>query len=163
MNKIKLLIILILFFVSCKKQKQEFDPSTFLKPVEISIFVRYKFDADTGIIIRQYNNMTITCYSNRKEETDGTPNNTATGRTVYDGSCAVSQDLFRKEIFPGDIVYVKKLGRFFIVEDTTNQRHKRLIDIFYFRDEKPPLKGSIKDTIYVIQMPHVPKVQFQKS
>ena len=159
--KIIFILIGLLVSFSCKNKTDQRNPEDFLRPVEITIPVRYKFTADIGIIIEKYTGFTITCYSNRKEETDDTPNHTATGRMVYDGSCAVSQDYFRKKIFPGDILYVKELDRFFIVEDTTNPRHKKLVDVFYFRGEKPPVPKPIKNsTIYVIRMPNTPQVRF---
>ena len=121
-----------------------------LTPVELTIPVRYKIDTNTDAIIIK-DNVLVTCYSNRVEETDDTPNITATGRFVCAGSCAVSQDMFRKTVHPGDLVYIVKLDRWFIVEDTTHPRHKKLIDIFYFKDEPKPFDGAIRSDVYFIK------------
>jgi 3D (Asp-Asp-Asp) domain-containing protein len=120
-----------------------------LKPIELTIPVRYKIDITDVIITKE--NVLVTCYSNRSQETDNTPNITATGRLVYSGSCAVSQDLFRKTIYPGDLIYVVKLNKWFIVEDTTNARHQKLVDVFYFKDEPKPFNGAIRSDIYIIK------------
>ena len=119
------------------------------KPIEFIIPVRYKIDITDVYIMKE--NVLVTCYSNRPEETDSTPNITATGRLVYDGSCAVSQDLFRKTVHPGDFIYIVKLNKWFIVEDTTNIRHQKLVDIFYFKDEPKPFTGAIRSDIYIVK------------
>jgi len=120
-----------------------------LKPTELTIPVRYKIDITDVIIMKE--NVLVTCYSNRSQETDNTPNITATGRLVYSGSCAVSQDLFRKTIHPGDLIYIVKLNKWFIVEDTTHARHQKLVDVFYFKDEPKPFDGAIRSDIYIIK------------
>jgi len=120
-----------------------------LKPTELTIPVRYKIDITDVIITKE--NVLVTCYSNRPQETDNTPNITATGRLVYSGSCAVSQDLFRKTIHPGDLIYIVKLNKWFIVEDTTHARHQKLVDVFYFKDEPKPFNGAIRSDIYIVK------------
>jgi len=120
-----------------------------LKPTELTIPVRYKINITDVIIMKE--NVLVTCYSNRSQETDNTPNITATGRLVYSGSCAVSQDLFRKTIHPGDLIYIVKLNKWFIVEDTTHVRHQKLVDVFYFKDEPKPFDGAIRSDIYIVK------------
>jgi 3D (Asp-Asp-Asp) domain-containing protein len=120
-----------------------------LKPTELTIPVRYKINITDVIIMKE--NVLVTCYSNRSQETDNTPNITATGRLVYSGSCAVSQDLFRKTIHPGDLIYIVKLNKWFIVEDTTHARHQKLVDVFYFKDEPKPFDGAIRSDIYIVK------------
>jgi 3D (Asp-Asp-Asp) domain-containing protein len=145
-----LLITSLTFFVYNKNKNSVVkDLEQKLKPVELVIPVRYKIDITDIIIMKE--NVLVTCYSNRPQETDHTPNITATGRLVYAGSCAVSQDLFRKTIYPGDLIYIVKLNKWFIVEDTTNARHQKLIDIFYFRDEQKPFNGAIRSDVYIIR------------
>jgi len=148
-----LIIISFLSFKSFFSYKKRQSWVTYIeqkvKPIEIVIPVRYKFSVNDAEIIKE--NVLVTCYTNRREETDDTPNVTATGRFIFDGCCAVSQDMFRKVVFPGDIIYVVALDRFFIVEDTTNPRHTKLVDIFCFKDEKRLLDRAVRSDIYIFR------------
>ena len=63
-------------------------------PLEINIPIKYILTLEDGLQITERENMIVTCYTNRIEETDSSPNQTATGRIVYEGSCAISQDIF---------------------------------------------------------------------
>lgn len=143
--------MLITILVKTKPNKIEL----FNQPLKIYIPIKYVFSLE-DVSIHTIKNVTVTSYTNSVEETDSTPNITATNRLVYEGSCAVSQDLFKKTIFPGDIIYVKKLNQYFIVEDTMNKRHTNAIDIFVFKhrkyDETYPkkLKTKFKSDIIVI-------------
>lgn len=123
-------------------------------PLVIELPVHYELDLDMGLEIRKIENMNVTCYNNLENQTDKTPNITATGRIVYQGSCAVSQDLFKKSIYPGDIVYVAKLKRYLIVEDTMNVRHINHLDIFMFKKhlKKAQEFGLQKSDVYVIRV-----------
>ena len=138
-----------------------FTPSDYINhPLEVNIPVKYILSVDMGMIVKKYTNMNITCYTNRVEECDSTPNHTATGRIVYEGSCAISQDLFRKEIFPGDIVYVEKLKKYFMVEDTMAVQSKSgtlqntWVDIFMYRKDlkKAGDFGLQKSNVYIIRL-----------
>jgi len=147
---ISLVVVLTgLTFLFTHKNDTVKDLEQKLKPIELTIPVRYKIDITDVTITKE--NVLVTCYSNRPQETDRAPNITATGRLVYSGSCAVSQDLFRKTIYPGDLVYIVKLNKWFIVEDTTNIRHQKLVDVFYFKDEPKPFNGAIRSDIYIIR------------
>ena len=142
------------YFLIHKNGKQLTPKDYMNNPIEIEIPVKYIMSVDQGLTIEKIENMQVTCYCNRPEETDSTPNHTATGRIVYEGSCAVSQDLFNKTIMPGDIVYVELLRKYFIVEDTMNIRHKRAIDIFM---DKKYLKkasdfGMKRSNVYVMRL-----------
>jgi len=158
MNRLKniiiipLVIILTAFLFTHKdkdKNNTVKDLEQRLKPIELTIPIRYKIDITDVIITKE--NVLVTCYSNRPQETDNTPNITATGRLVYSGSCAVSQDMFKKTIRPGDLIYIVKLDRWFIVEDTTHARHQKLVDVFYFKDEPKPFDGAIRSDIYIVK------------
>lgn len=146
-------IIVYLFNFNYPKQTIE---NFFKQPLVITIPVRYEISPEMGCEIKLFRNMTVTSYSNRIEETDNTPNHTATGRLVYEGSCAVSQDLFRKQIKPGDIIYLVEMDKYLIVEDTMNQRHTNHIDVFLYKrrrkDGTIPKKylSSFKSDVYVI-------------
>jgi 3D (Asp-Asp-Asp) domain-containing protein len=158
MNRLKniiiipLVIILTAFLFTHKdegKNDTVKDLEQRLKPIELTIPIRYKIDITDVTITKE--NVLVTCYSNRPQETDRTPNITATGRLVYDGSCAVSQDMFRKTVHPGDLIYIVKLNKWFIVEDTTHARHQKLVDVFYFKDEPKPFDGAIRSDIYIVK------------
>jgi 3D (Asp-Asp-Asp) domain-containing protein len=158
MNRLKniiiipLVIILTAFLFTHKdgdKNDTVKDLEQRLKPIELTIPIRYKIDITDVTITKE--NVLVTCYSNRPQETDRAPNITATGRLVYDGSCAVSQDMFRKTVHPGDLIYIVKLNKWFIVEDTTHARHQKLVDVFYFKDEPKPFDGAIRSDIYIVK------------
>jgi 3D (Asp-Asp-Asp) domain-containing protein len=79
--------------------------------------------------------VTITGYSSSVEETDDSPEITATNTAVREGVIALSQDLLR-EFTPGapfsfhDRVEIPGLGRFFI-EDTMHPRWMRRADLWF--------------------------------
>jgi 3D (Asp-Asp-Asp) domain-containing protein len=123
------------------------------KTLTVDIPVHYEFSLKEGLLVRKISDVQLTGYTNVHKETDSTPNHTATGRMVHEGMCAVSQDLFRKEIQPGDVIYVTKLERFFIVDDTMNARHKKAVDIFFYKShkEKSDALNITRSNIYVIK------------
>jgi 3D (Asp-Asp-Asp) domain-containing protein len=74
--------------------------------------------------------MTVTSYRAVKAQTDDTPNYTSINHHVHAYGCAVSPDLLKSgEVCYGDAVIIPDLG-IRIVNDTTNPRLKRTIDIF---------------------------------
>jgi len=141
------------------------DPLHYLdRPLVINIPVRYELSVQMGLTVDKMMDIKLTRYTNRPEETDSTPHHTASGRIVYDGSCAVSQDLYGpvlkrdnkkgRGIWPGDLIYVSSLNEYFVVEDTMNKRHKKHVDIFtYVKDLKKAQKFGLKRSdIYVIRL-----------
>lgn len=122
--------------------------------IYIEIPVKYEFDFEDSVEILKIKDVSVTAYCNRVEETDSTPNLTATGRIVCEGMVAVSQDLFRKSINPGEIIYLTKLNKYFIVDDTMNQRHTKSVDIFMHRSRLKDVKkfGKIKSDMIVIKV-----------
>jgi len=125
-------LISTFFLIEYKHESHLIKKFTDSFPFEVRIETVRKFDASTGFTIRGLKNLKITAYANRVKETDNSPNITRSGRMVYEGSAAVSQDLWNKEIFFGDILYVEKLDRYFVVEDTMNIRLTKRIDIFTY-------------------------------
>jgi len=122
------------------------------KPLEVIIPMKYRFDMANGLYTTLIPSATIYSYNNYANQTDDTPNWTGSGRMVCEGSAAVSQDLFKKDVFYGDIIYVKKLNKYFVVEDTMNPRHKKSFDIFMF-DEKQSYKfGLVKSDVIVLKI-----------
>lgn len=95
--------------------------------------------------------VTLTAYSNRVEETDSTPNITCTGRPVRDGMLAVSRDLWKKKIFPGDIVCVENMDRCFVADDTMNARFVNRMDVFMY-DLKKAGNFKIQSDVEVIRV-----------
>lgn len=81
----------------------------------------------------ELNNITITSYNNESSQTDDSPNIMASNRLVYEGAIAISRDLKTKyNLKWGDIIYVKTLQRYFIIEDLMNKRFNNRLDIFSF-------------------------------
>jgi len=150
------IIIITGAFLLLNKTEEELTttPMDLCKPLTIEIPIRYELSTDMGLEVVLLKNIGLTSYTNRPEETDSTPHHTASGRIVYEGSCAVSQDLFRKSIWPGDIIYVVMLDKYFVVEDTMNKRHKNRFDKFmYVKNLKEARAfGSKRSDIYVIRL-----------
>jgi len=119
--------LLLLYGGTLINIKKETPPSF---DINMSIVAKYKLDSTRGLYIRTIKNATITAYNAEVAQTDSTPYHTATGRLVYSGSIAASQDLFRKSVMPGDIAYVVYTNQYYIVEDTMNKRYKKCFDIF---------------------------------
>jgi len=70
---------------------------------------------------------------------------------VYEGSCAISRDLYKWLINFGDWIWVERLNEYFIVEDLMNVKYKRRIDIFVFKDSKKDVSNITgKSDIYLI-------------
>lgn len=130
------LLVLIIFIFRHYFKDRDLVLEYLTRPLIIEFPIRFEITPEVGCEILPLKDIRVTSYTNRVEETDSTPNHTASGRMVYEGSCAVSQDLFRKEIFPGDVVYVAKLKKFFIVEDTMNPRLTRTLDIFVYKSRR---------------------------
>ena len=129
-------------------------PNDYIKnPLEISVDAKYALTVDMGLQIQKIEKMTVTMYTNRVEETDNAPDIGA-GRMVYEGSCAVSQELFNKTVHAGDIVYVELLKKYYIVEDTMNQRYTKHIDIFTYKKNLKTAQdfGAKMSDIYVIRV-----------
>lgn len=74
--------------------------------------------------------VTVTSYRAVPEQTDNTPNYTSIGQHVSRSGAAVSPDMLASgEACYGDAVVIPKLG-IRIINDVTNPRLKRTIDIF---------------------------------
>lgn len=74
--------------------------------------------------------MTVTAYRAVKAQTDDTPNWTSIDQHVHSFGVAASPDLIKSgEVCYGDVVQIPGIG-LRIVNDTTNPRLKRTIDVF---------------------------------
>lgn len=85
--------------------------------------------AITAILI---GNLIGTSYRSVPEQTDDSPNFTATGEHVCTHGIAISQDLLKKNgglLEFGDLVYIDTIG-FKTVNDTMNKRMKKRFDVW---------------------------------
>lgn len=98
--------------------------------VRVDIPTRFTFRLKEAASATTIRSMRVTSYANRTEETDSTPNIGACGASVFEGAAAVSQDLFNKKFFCGDVVCIKKTRKCYVIYDTMNARFKKAIDIF---------------------------------
>ena len=144
-NKKVFLLILSFLLFGCSK--------SFSVPPDVTIIKKY-FLSDVEVNVVKFKNIRLTHYQNLVEQTDIAPNITASGRVVYEGSVAVSQDfLINKNVNYGDIVYIEKLGGFFTIEDCMNERFKKAIDIFTFSKNSDLAKNAHgKTTVYILKI-----------
>lgn len=101
---------------------------------------------------RVITDITITSYNNHANQTDDTPNITATNRPVRENMVAVSNDLLAKKlVYYGDLVYIDCTKQWYIVEDTMNRRFEKRMDIFLF-DKNESLKINKKCKVEIIHI-----------
>lgn len=122
-------------------------------PESLVITVPQKYDlTNTEYVKRVLNNIQITSYNNHANQTDDTPNITATNRPVRENMVAASPDLLNKGIIHyGDLVYIDCMKQWYVVEDTMNRRFERRLDIFLF-DKNESLKINKKCNIEVLHI-----------
>jgi len=120
--------------------------------ITIDVPVRYELDfANCSISTLRISSVTLYGYTNDPRETDSSPNIARSGRVVYEGSIAISQDLLGT-VQMGDLVYVSKLKRFFIAEDTLHERHTRAVDVFTYSKKKALSMSGQKTDIVVLRV-----------
>ena len=101
---------------------------------------------------RTLNNITVTSYNNHTNQTDDTPNITATSRPVRENMVAASFDLLNKGLAHyGDLVYIDCMKQWYVIEDTMNKRYERTLDIFLF-DKEESLKINKKCNIEIVHI-----------
>jgi 3D (Asp-Asp-Asp) domain-containing protein len=84
----------------------------------------------------------ITKYTASRNETDKSPAISASNRLMYEGACAISNDLVKKYNMKfGDLVYVKEKNKWFVFEDKMHPRIEQTIDLFSL-NKKEALKYS---------------------
>lgn len=122
-------------------------------PESLVITVPQKYDlTNTEYVKRVLNNIQITSYNNHANQTDDTPNITATNRPVRENMVAASPDLLNKGIIHyGDLVYIDCMKQWYVVEDTMNRRFERRLDIFLF-DKNESLKINKKCNIEILHI-----------
>lgn len=121
------------------------------KPVTME--VSHKFNL-TGVEYTQkvMNDVHVTSYNNHTNQTDSTPNITATSRPVREGIVAVSRDFLSNNWAKyGDLVYIDCFDKWYTIEDTMHERHTKHIDVFLF-DKTESLKINKKCSIKIIHI-----------
>lgn len=131
------------------------EPKEIIKEVNPSLIIeipqKYNLEG-TEYTKRVLNNITITSYNNHANQTDDSPNITATSRPVRENMVAASFDLLNKGLVHyGDLVYIDCMKQWYVVEDTMNKRFERRLDIFLF-DKQESLKINKKCNIEVIHI-----------
>lgn len=132
--------------------------NTKVEPIELKdnnsnniIYVESKYDLSKAEYSeRVIRDVAITSYNNDINQTDDTPNVTASNRPVREGMVAVSRD-FLSYVKYGDLIYVDCFDRWFIVDDTMNKRFTKRIDIFLF-DRKESLKINKKCDVKIVHI-----------
>lgn len=141
-------ILVYILFVLIFAMGSSFDNS------HINDMINIKYDLSkveyTKLLLKD---ITITSYNNEQNQTDSTPNITASNRLVYEGSIAISRDLKTKyNLKFGDIVYIPNFKTYYVIEDLMNKRFKNSVDIFKF-DKNESLKiGKLKYNIIVYRI-----------
>lgn len=117
------------------------------------IELNHKVDlAKAEYVKRVVRDVTVTSYNNDIAQTDNTPNITASNRPVKEGIIAVSRDMIKDgTIKYGDFVYIDCFDRWFIADDTMNERFTRRLDVFMY-DKKESLKINKKCNIEVVHV-----------
>ena len=115
------------------------------------IEVNTKFDLTNAEYLKySLKDITVTSYNNHANQTDNTPNITATNRPVREGIVAASPDLISKGIIKyGDLVYIDCFDKWYVAEDTMNKKFERRLDIFLF-DKDESLKINKKCGVEII-------------
>lgn len=154
-RKLSLLVSVILILGASFVVINEYKRNSYKAPnydIEIEIIAKYKLPSTRGLYIRTIASATLTAYSAEIAQTDSTPHHTATGRLVYSGSIAASQDLFRKSVMPGDIAYVVYTRQYYIVEDCMNRRYKKCFDIFMHQKSDALAFGRQRSDVIIFQV-----------
>lgn len=105
--------------------------------------------------LKRKQNVTVTAYSPRPEETDDTPYRTASNRPVRSGIVAVSRDLFDAGWVFGKQVYIKNHG-VFTIDDLMHPRKKNQIDIFMHETDRALRFGRKQLDAYLLENPAPP-------
>lgn len=149
------LILVLVSILSLKPlklwPKQDTTLRNISEPIDIQVNSSYKLYPSNGVQYKRYNNVGLTYYALNDGYTPGVI--TRSGRYVYDGAIAVSQNLLYKEAYPGDVIWVKATNRYYRVEDSMHAKYQEnRVDIFT-HDMALAKSGSSKTDIIIIRMP----------
>lgn len=151
------LLFCLLFGAGFSYIYQKHYPKEVIKEVEVDhsliIEVPQKYNLTGAEYTKRIlNNITVTSYNNHMNQTDDSPNITATNRPVRENMVAASFDLLNKGfVHYGDLVYIDCMKQWYVVEDTMNKRFERTLDIFLF-DKEESLKINKKCNIEIIHI-----------
>ena len=117
------------------------------------IVVNQQFNLNGAEYTRKVmNDIRVTSYNNHTNQTDNTPNITATSRPVREGIVAVSRDFLTNNwVKYGDLIYIDCFERWYTIEDTMHERHTKHIDIFLY-DKNESLKINKKCNIEIVHI-----------
>lgn len=102
------------------------------------------------IAVNHFVPVKITAYSARVQETDSTPNITASNKRVKEGYVALSRDIERDfGLRFGDKIHVHNIGTFEF-QDRMHRRKRRQIDIF-MRSTKKALRFGVQKGFVVFK------------
>lgn len=119
----------------------------------MSLLYRFSLANHQNILgLKRKQNVTVTAYSPRNEETDDSPYRTATNNLVRSGIVAVSRDLFDAGWVFGKQVYIKNYG-VFTIDDLMHQRKTNQIDIFMHDTESALRFGRKQLDAYLLETP----------
>lgn len=121
------------------------------RPITIEVNSRHTFHPSDGVQYKEIKNVGLTYYCRGDGYTPGTT--TRSGRFVYDGAIAVSQPLWGKEVFPGDLIYVKATKRWYKAEDTMHEKYKDPRVDIYTHNMSLAKSGSHKTDIIIVRQP----------
>jgi hypothetical protein len=120
-------------------------------PIIIEVKNSYKFYPEDGTNLKMIRGVGLTYYSRKDGMTPG--HTTRSGRFVSEGTIAVSQPLWDKEVSAGDCIYVKVTDRWYRVEDTMSSQYRdKRIDI-YTHDMALAKSGSSRTDIIILRQP----------
>lgn len=122
-------------------------------PPSLVIEIPQKYNlTGTEYVKRVLNNVTVTSYNNHENQTDDSPNITATNRPVRENMVAVSPDFLNKGLAHyGDLVYIDCMQQWYVIEDTMNKRFEKRMDIFLF-DKQESLKINKKCKVEIVHI-----------
>ena len=146
------------FIVICGKKEYKIVNKDTIKqeikielPQEEGIVINQKYNLDNIEYTKLlFKDITITSYNNHSNQTDNTPNITASNKVVKEGMVAISRDFLNKEkVRYGDLVFIDCMNQWYTIEDTMNKRFEKRIDIFLF-DKEQSIKINKKCNIEII-------------
>lgn len=136
--------------LSVAKQRDPGDPDLNV-PVTITVASTYKFLPTDRITYKAIKGVGLTYYCRGDGYTPGAT--TRSGRYVYEGGIAVSQPLWNKEVFPGDLIWVKATGRWYKAEDTMHEKYTDAKVDIYTHDMSLANSGASKTDIIIMRQP----------
>ena len=151
------LVVIVVAFSSWYAYRHPAQPKEVIVEVPViksnTIEIHQKYVLQGAEYTKQViNDVHVTSYNNHTNQTDDTPNVTATSRPVREGMVAVSRDFLTKGIVKyGDLVYIDCFDKWYTIEDTMHERHTKHIDVFLF-DKNESIKINKKCGIEIIHI-----------